>query len=329
VITHDFGAGKQRKILRAVSVCAALSTMAGLAVAQVPRMRDQIWFFGRASRNILDQHVKVGRRLATALPPVHRVLVGDAGAIPFASDLPALDLVGLGGYRGLSFARASRWGVGAAVELIERIPPDERPDVFAIYPSWWGDFPLWFGHPEGGVSVRGNVICGGLTKMIYAADFHALDFAQRPSARLAAGEERKDELDFADIVSEAEHRYRIDGAPGFVAMKLLESPGRPGNELWDAGRVVPPGVSLEGTLTGFSPGRPARLLVRTAPTRPASLRVVANGRELAEVSLVPDNHFTETFIDVPADVVQKTLALRITAARDELVLYHLWGVQAR
>jgi hypothetical protein len=112
-------------------------------------------------------------------------------------------------------------------------------------------------------------------------------------------------------------------------MKLLESPGRPGNELWDAGRVVPPSVSVEGTLTGFSPGRPARLLVRTAPVRPASLRIVANGRQLADVSLVPANRFTETFVEVPADVVQKTLALRITAEKDELVLYHLWGVQAR
>jgi hypothetical protein len=165
--------------------------------------------------------------------------------------------------------------------------------------------------------------------MIYAADFHALDFAQRPSVPLGDGVERRDELDFADIVSEAEHHYRIQGAPGFVAMKLLESPGRAGNELWDAGRVVPPNVTVEGLLSGFASGKPARLLIRTAPVRPARLRFRVNGSELPEVSLSPGNHFTETFVDVPAALVRNSLAIAITAEGEELVLYHLWGVQAR
>ena len=262
-------------------------------------------------------------------PSPHRVLVGDAGAIPYASDIPALDIVGLGGYPGLSFARASRLGVAAAVELIERIPPDERPDVLAIYPGWWGDFPLWFGHPAFGVSVRGNVICGGLTKMVYSANWRALDFEQRPNLRLAPGDEKVDAIDFGDIVSEPAHRYRIAGAPGFVAMKLLESPERESGELWDAGRVVPPGASVEFSLDGFAAGKAARILVRTAPTAAASLRVRANGRDVGELALRAGNRWQEAFVEVPAAAVTPRIVFSIGAERGEVVLYHLWGVQRR
>ncbi|HVU02245.1 MAG TPA: hypothetical protein VHE30_10860 [Polyangiaceae bacterium] len=329
VLSEDFSRFPRSRLVRGVSSAAVLAVVFVLGDAQAARMRDQLWFFGRASRNILDQHVKVGRKLGGALPPVHRILVGDAGAIPYAADVPALDLVGLGGYKSLSFARASRWGVGAAVELIERIPPEERPDVLAIYPGWWGDFPLWFGHPVTGVSVRGNVICGGLTKMIYAADFHALDFEQKALRALAAHELLVDQIDFADIVSEAEHRYRMDGAPGFVAMKLLEAPERASGELWDAGRVVPPGVRLLGTLRGFSPGSPARLVVRTAPTRPASVVVAVDGVDLPPVALNPANRWVESVVEVPAARVTREMQISLSARENELVYYHLWGIQAR
>src|SRR5208282_4164566 len=46
---------------------------------QAPNMRGQKWFFGRACRNILDQHVTAGRFLERI--GAKRVLVGDAGAL--------------------------------------------------------------------------------------------------------------------------------------------------------------------------------------------------------------------------------------------------------
>jgi hypothetical protein len=327
VLSHDFGASRRSRGIRAASVASVVALVVELGAGQIPKMRDQIWFFGRASRNILDQHVKTGRRLQSVLPPPHRVLVGDAGAIPYASDIPALDIIGLGGYRDLSFARASRWGVAAAVELIERIPPRERPDVLAIYPGWWGDFPLWFGHPAFGVSVRGNVICGATTKMVYSANWSALDFEQRPNVPLAPEDRAVDSIDFGDIVSEAEHRYRITGAPGFVAMKLLESPERPSGELWDAGRVIPPGASVEFSLEGFSRGKGARILVRTAQAHSASLRVRANGKDSGELELYEASRWQEAFVEVPATLVTPRIVFSITAERAEVVLYHLWGVQ--
>ena len=127
------------------ALAAALALVALFVVHQAPKMRDQIWFFGRASRNIRDQHITAGRVLRQMTPRPKRVLVGDAGALLYASDLPGLDLIGLGGYHDLPFARAGVHGLGATLELIERMPAADRPDVFAIYPSWWGDLPSWFG----------------------------------------------------------------------------------------------------------------------------------------------------------------------------------------
>src|SRR5205085_3425275 len=92
----------------AVSACALVFAVF-FVIHQAPRFREQLWFFGRASRNILDQHLTAGAliRQDPALQS-KRVLVGDAGAIPYASDVPALDVIGLGGFRGLPFARATR-----------------------------------------------------------------------------------------------------------------------------------------------------------------------------------------------------------------------------
>ena len=119
------------------------------------------------------------------------MLVGDAGAIPYAADLPALDIIGLGGYGKLPFARATRQGVGAAIELIERMPLAERPDLMAIYPHWWDALPLWFGDPVPGgvVSVRGNVVCAGTNKVLYRPSWRVLADSGRPFG-LTAGASR-------------------------------------------------------------------------------------------------------------------------------------------
>jgi hypothetical protein len=109
-----------------LAVATAL-TLVVFAWQAVPNFRFQSWYFGRASRNIYDQHVRLGRMLRGAAEPPPRVLVGDAGAIPYMSEGPTLDVIGLGGYKGLPFARATRAHVSAAVELIEHLPPAERP----------------------------------------------------------------------------------------------------------------------------------------------------------------------------------------------------------
>ncbi len=143
--------------LRPVRVLAAAAALVLFHDHQESRMRDQKWFFGRASRNIRDQHVTSGRALKEALFPLiprsdgtyrlahaQRILLGDAGAIPYAADAPALDIIGLGGFHKFPFARAGINGLASTIELMEYMPPADRPDVFVIYPSWWGTLPTFF-----------------------------------------------------------------------------------------------------------------------------------------------------------------------------------------
>ena len=92
------------------------------------------------------------------------MLVGDAGAIPYIAELPALDGLGLGGYHDLPFARASLHGDAATVELIERLPKEDRPDWMAVYPGWWGTLVDRFGTRVDSVRIRDTFICAAREK---------------------------------------------------------------------------------------------------------------------------------------------------------------------
>jgi hypothetical protein len=308
----------------------AVAAAALLAWQQQPRFRDQVWFFGRASRNILDQHVRAGTllRAGFAARPA-RVLVGDAGAIPYAADVAALDIIGLGGYRGLPFARATRLGLGAALELIERMPLKERPDAMALYPSWWGTLPLWFGRRIAEVPVRGNVICGGMTKVIYQPDWSSFDGSAQPFT-LRPAELVVDELDLADLISEKAHGYRLSKrAIGFIDMKLLPHPNQRDRDVFDAGRIVPGDVSESFTLRGFSPERPVRLVFRSAPTHNAAFFVRIDGRAPEVVELTPSDGWVEMSVEIPGESVGTVLRVQLEPARGERRLFHVWGIQPR
>jgi hypothetical protein len=190
--------------------------------------------------------------------------VGDAGAIPYLSGLDAIDGLGLGGYRGMPFARASVHGVPAVVELIERLPPAERPDVLALYPSWWIGLADVFGRRVDAVRITDNVICGADEKVIYDADWSAL--APPDEARPGA----IDSIDVADLIDERAHAYVLPERGGWVVGAVLAlGDGRP---RFDAGRIVPEGTRESFTVRSASTGD-ASLVLRTDGGREGLLRV--------------------------------------------------------
>lgn len=322
-----FSGVKRQKAWSFVPAALGVLLAGTFAWRQAPRFREQVWFFGRASRNIYDQHVMAGRKLRDQFrPQPTRVLVGDAGAIPYVADLPALDIIGLGGFHGLPFARATRQHVAAGIELIERLKPAERPDILAIYPSWWGDFPLWFGKRVGEVPVRGNVICGGASKVLYQARWESLDRSEQPFS-LAAGERRVDGVDLADLVSERQHGYRLDnGSIAQVVMKLLPNPASPREDLWDAGRRVPAGVRERFTLSGLDPARPVALIVRAAPTEDVELMIEAEPSISVKAQLPQTDGWLERRVELGTPGVSE-LELRLDS-RGERALFHVWAVQS-
>jgi hypothetical protein len=322
-----FEAGPRRLVMRVAAAGVALGALGLYAAHQWPRLREQVWFFGRASRNIRDQHLTAGAQLRRLRPAPQRLGVGDAGAIPYAADLPALDLIGLGGYGGLPFARATRWGTGASLELVERIPARDRPDVLALYPSWWDRLPLWFGERVSEVGVRGNVICAGLAKVIYRADWSPLDRGAAPVA-MRAGERVADVLDFADLVSEREHAWRVERpAIPVVEMKLLPDPKNLREDLWDAGRTLQDGEREHFRLRGLAAGRPLRLVVRAAPARASQTDVRLDGAWIGRLQLEPADAWVERSVEVPVERVGGEIEIELATVKGERILYHLWAVQ--
>jgi hypothetical protein len=216
--------------------------------------------------------------------------------------------------------------VAASIELIERLRSSERPDMLAIYPSWWGDFPVWFGKRIGDVPVRGNVICGGPSKVLYRPRWEALDRSEQPFS-LRSAERRVDGIDMADLVSEREHGYALsNGSVGQVLMKLLPNPDLPREDLWDAGRVVPAGVSESFTLSGLDPARPVTLILRAAPTIATELKVECDPNLSNVVQLPKRDGWLEQRIELGRPGVVQ-LPVRLRADSVERVVFHVWAIQ--
>ncbi|MBI4957644.1 MAG: hypothetical protein HY908_36900, partial [Myxococcales bacterium] len=293
----------------------------GAALGELPRQVDH---FARASRNIAEQQVAAAARVADR--GARLVFVNDAGAIPYLSEVPALDGWGLGGYRGLPFARASVHGVPAVVELVERLPPEARPDLLAIYPGWWPGLPEIFGRELERIHIEDNVICGADDKVLYAADWSPLG----PAPDASGPDDALDELDVADLVSERSHGYLLPTRGGHaVAAVLALADGR---ARWDGGRIVPEG-ERERFVVRADAGAGRRVLtlrsdVGSTPERPRriAVEVSRDGRRLARVEgeLPPatPGHWLE--LAVPLDDVRGGDAIAIESLAAERRSFHAW-----
>jgi hypothetical protein len=240
------------------------------------RLPVQLDHFRRCVANVRDQQVEVGLRLAALTPASARVLVGDAGAIPFVSGRGAIDALGLGGFRGLPFARAAVQGEAAVVELLERVAPAERPTHLALYPNWFGAITGHFGSEIARVSIEDNVICGGPTKIVYVADWSALAPGAGLSPALAA--RIVDELDVADVISEREHAY-VPPSPegGWTTLDVLEDDL--GAKRFDGGRILPEGTRASFRVGAAPAGGRAALVVRTDPGSGEARVITARGAQ--------------------------------------------------
>ena len=287
--------------------------------------RDQIWFFGRASRNIRDQHTTVGLALSAMDPLPQRILVGDAGAILYAADLPGLDLIGLGGYHDLPFARAGVHGVAASLELIERLPKSARPDILALYPGWWGALPDMFGKRLFAVGVAGNVICGGAEKVVYRADWRLLGTGARPRS-VSLATPILDAVDIADLVDEKAHDYVFPQPHGgYATMRVLPDNEDALRDLWDAGRHIPNDRAESFVLSHLPAGAPLRVIFRTTADAPLEVEVKA-GSFVGTLVSEKREGWVELALEVPAAAVTARLPITVIPRRGDWTPYHVWAV---
>ena len=191
---------------------------AALAVAALVYEARAQWHWGRmyalSMRDIGEQQVTMARWIAANEPAGAVVMANDVGAIGYYTRRPIFDLVGL-----VTRDEVTAYivGPGAVFERLERMRPGERPSCLAIYPEWLGLDPLlgeWlFAPPE----IPDRVVLGNGTAAIHRPDWNLLGSGARPVD--TNGGRIVDEVDVADLASEAAHGYRAD---------LLPSPPIPG-----------------------------------------------------------------------------------------------------
>lgn len=313
-----FGETLARRAIWGVRTSVAALVALAFFGGHAPRFREVERAFARDALALRDQPLRVGALLASADPMPRRVLVSEPGAITYAADRPGLDISGRGAFGDLPFARARRAGLGAVIELIERMPDADRPDVLALSPSDAPELLLLFGdylnevraaHP----GERGTVV--------YRADWRALDRFNGPRS-LVAGESVVAQVDVADPWSEREESYGATG-PARVSFHVLDDSDR--TDLFDAGRMIAPGEdeSIEIRL----PIGGGRLVARTAALTPATVRVTVDGRAVGALDVVPSNAWAEPSVELPSGLRRGRITL--APVDGAWVDYHLWVVATR
>jgi len=307
-----------RGLGRKIGPLTAGALVATAIIAAAPRIPAQVKHFTRASGNIRDQQIEIAVRLAAAMEPGSSVLLGDAGAIPFVSERRALDALGLGGYGRMPFARAAVNGEAATVELIERLAPDARPRYLALHPNWFGLITSKLGVELARVSLSDNLICAGPTMVIYRSDWSALEAPHDMPPDVI------DELDVADVISEAEHAY-VSPAPngGWTTLDILDD--ETGARRFDGGRIIPAGGTESFVVRRSAGARQVRIVVRVDDgTRGLRLRT---SRGVSELVVAPPlregaHSWREATATVDSPAVGETLVLEATNGpyRD----YHVW-----
>jgi hypothetical protein len=275
-----------------VGALVATALLASACFASFGELSRQTSHFARASRNIAEQQVEVARRLLSREPGPRRVFLNDAGAIPYLTGLSAIDGFGLGGFHDLPFARASVHGAPCVYELLERLAPEERPDLLAIYDAWWPGMER-FGARVDGVRIEDNVICGAPEKVVRLADWSLLRSPDAATPGAVA------ELDVADLVDERAHLYALPAPGAGYAIQAVRDDAA-GKPRWDGGRLVPEGVSESFAVpVALSPG-PALLFARTdAPGVRVHVEVTRNGAVVAIAERVLEGGAEGAWLECP------------------------------
>jgi hypothetical protein len=269
-----------------------------VAASAAWRIRPSIRFFVQASENIHDQQRRVGEMLAGTHA---RVLLGDAGAIPYFSDASAVDAMGLGGFQRMPFTRAALNGEGSTLELIQRMPISERPTMLALYPNWFPVTTSSFVRATlARVTIDHNVICGGPTKLVAETNWVPLTDEGVPDAI--------DELDVADVISEDAHAYE---GHGFTVASVVD-------DKFDGGRIIPAG-EREAFIARAS-SQSAFIVLRSDHAIDA--RVEIGGTSIDLVAPAKDG-----WIEAKTGPIAFTSGERITiVARAWLRDFHVWIV---
>ena len=271
----------------------------------------------QSASGIDRQQVALARWVREALPVDARVGVNDTGAIAYFGEHATFDVVGL-----TTAHEARYWvaGAGSRFEHYERLgatEPARLPTHFVVYPEWMAMNPV-LGEPLREATVLDATILGGRTMRAYVADWSTLGSGQKPWSDAGAV---LDEVDVADLESEASHRYELLGT--WDTKDIVHAGVSPaGAAVVDGGRT---GRALERFVTRLPPGLSTRGIVRLEGPPETRVLVLADGAAVAAFTLGDDDDWTERAFDLPA-ASSPTTSIELRALGGPLAIYHYWFV---
>jgi hypothetical protein len=272
----------------------------------------------QSASGIDRQQVTLGRWAKQSLPATARIGVNDTGAIAYFGEHKTFDVVGL-----TSDGEARYWvaGVGSRLEHYERLrvsAPSKLPTHFIVYPSWMGmDFVLGPSLQE--ATVTDSTILGGQTMRAYEADWSKLGTGEAPWTP-AAGPVT-DVLDVADLESESEHAYALEGAREGeeVARDGLNPDGA---ELVDGGRTR---RTEERFVAHLRPGAAAQCIVRFEAAAGTQVHVLANSEPIAAFEAEPSEDWVERTFEVPRQVAVEHTSIELSFSAG-VTTFHYWFI---
>lgn len=264
---------------------------------------------GTSANAIRSQQADLGHWAKRELPLDAVIGVNDTGAIGYFSEHRVFDVVGL-----TTRGEARYWvaGTGSRFEHYEHVGARALPTHFIVYPEWFG-LPGLLGDYRTARHVPGATILGGETMIAYDADYSRLGSGARPLTPKYDDALLVDELDVADLESEAEHHYALFDATALDDI-ALEQDGA-----MDGGRRERWREHFELTLP------PAGTLVlRVASDAATELVTRTPGGELGAVSLEP-GAWQELALVLPANAAKGRSEVQVEARGARFTSLHYWS----
>ena len=251
-------------------------------------------------------------RAARALPKGTRLLVCDAGAIPYLSGKWTFDIVGLTTPLRHNWFRA---GVGSRFELFERLPRAKRPTYIAAY-----DFCLWEGARGVIQEMNRDMVLAPVAETLAGS-------GEAPTIKLPARLAVADRVDVADLESEARHDYRRKKR-GTIRDNVLRRASKPGGDatMADGGRLV---KRQEWMTFAATPNKPVTVVGRYTVGFDMTL-MFRVGRFIKKISLevTPADDWSEVSFKIPAKYVKSENHMTVKGMANKAYhVYHYFFLQ--
>ncbi len=299
-----------------------LGLFAGAFLIRLDWVMDDV---ANSASGIDRQHVKLGRWAKDALPQNALVAVNDTGAIAYFSDKRTFDIVGL-----TTNGEAKYWvaGTGSRLEHYERMKKEELPTHFIVYPDWMGT-DAFFGKELMSATVTDSTILGGQSMRAYEADWSLLGSGATPWSRKDRALDLIDEIDVADLESEAAHQFELLAHDNEEVVGDAYAPE--GDRVIDGGRGW---RSADRFVASLRPNQRAWGIIRVAPTKGAktTIDIRAAGDLVASFTLGEDDPFSSaTWIEqsfvVPAEDAKEKTPVELVARQGSFSSYHYWFIR--